>query len=252
MSRQDLSGQALAFRNLTLGYDRHPAVHHLDGEVARGALLAIVGPNGAGKSTLLKGIAGVIPPLDGSIERAGIRTRDIAYLPQAADIDRSFPIDMFDMVAMGLWRRCGLFGGLGRADSDRVSAAIAAVGLTGFERRALTTLSGGQMQRALFARLLLQDAPVILLDEPFTAIDTRTVSDLLALVARWHGEKRTIIAVLHDMDIVRAHFPQTLLLAREQVAWGPTVNVLSAENLLNARRMIEAFDQAAHDCERAA
>ena len=243
---------ALAFRDLTLGYDRHPAVHHLDGAVEQGALLAVVGPNGAGKSTLLKGVAGVLSPLGGAIERGAAGARDIAYLPQAAEIDRSFPIDVFDMVAMGLWRRCGLFGGFSRADAAHVREALAAVGLAGFERRAIATLSGGQMQRALFARLLLQDARVILLDEPFTAIDTKTVADLLDVVARWHGEKRTVVAVLHDIDLVRAHFPHTLLLAREKVAWGPTREALSAENLLAARRMIEAFDTHAHDCERAA
>ena len=243
---------ALAFRDLTLGYDRHPAVHHLDGAVEQGALLAVVGPNGAGKSTLLKGVAGVLAPLGGQIERGAAKARDIAYLPQAAEIDRSFPIDVFDMVAMGLWRRCGLFGGFSRADAAHVREALANVGLAGFERRAIATLSGGQMQRALFARLLLQDARVILLDEPFTAIDSKTVADLLALIARWHGEARTVVAVLHDIDLVRAHFPTTLLLAREKVAWGPTREALSADNLTAARRMIEAFDTHAHDCERAA
>lgn len=242
----------LRFRDLTLGYDRHPAVHHLVGEVERGALLAVCGPNGAGKSTLLKGIAGALRPIGGRIEREGCEPRDIAYLPQAADIDRSFPISVFDMVAMGWWRTIGLFGGLGAARRQKVFDAIAAVGLTGFENRPIGTLSGGQMQRMLFARLLLQDAPVILLDEPFTAIDARTMADLVAIVNRWHGEKRTVIAVLHDFDMVREHFPQTLLLARERVAWGETRETLSPDNLLRARRIVEAFDREALECTRAA
>ena len=108
------------------------------------------------------------------------------------------------------------------------------------------------MQRALFARLLLQDAQVLLLDEPFTAIDERTTGDLLVLIARWHGEGRTIIAILHDFDLVRRHFPQTLLLAREAVAWGPTAAVLSPANLARATRMCEAFETDAHNCVRAA
>ena len=103
----------LQFHNLTLGYERHPAVHHLDGAVEAGALIAVVGPNGAGKSTLFKGITGAIKPLAGAIERGGIDARDIAYLPQIADIDRSFPINVYDLVAMGLWRSKGLFGGIG-------------------------------------------------------------------------------------------------------------------------------------------
>src|SRR5215217_3368268 len=216
---------ALAFKNVTLGYDRHPAVHHLAGEVKAGALMAVVGPNGAGKSTLFKGIVGMIKPLSGGIDLCGARARDIAYLPQIADIDRTFPI--------------GLFGGIGRSERHKVHEAISAVGLSGFEERPIGTLSGGQMQRSLFARLLLQDAAVILLDEPFTAIDAKTTSDLLDLVRRWHAEERTVVAVLHDLDLVKRVFPDTLLIAREPVAWGRTGEVLHPENLLKARRMVE-------------
>jgi len=243
---------AIRFHDLTLGYDRHPAVHHLNGVIESGALLAICGPNGAGKSTLLRGIAGALTPLSGSICLLGIEPRDIAYLPQAAEIDKSFPINVFDLVSMGLWRRCGLFGGISRKDDAAIRAAIAAVSLSGFESRPVRTLSGGQLQRMLFARLLVQDARLILLDEPFAAIDSRTVADLLDLVARWHKERRTVLVVSHDLDLVRASFPQTLVLARETIAMGKTANVLTPENLSKARAMIEAFDREAQACERAA
>jgi zinc/manganese transport system ATP-binding protein len=242
----------LRFHNLTLGYERHPAVHHLDGAVESGAMVAVVGPNGAGKSTLFKGIVGVLKPLAGSIEREGLEARDIAYLPQAAEIDRSFPIGLYDMVAMGLWHTKGVFAGIGAKDHKAIEAAIAAVGLSGFEQRAIGTLSGGQMQRMLFARLLLQEARAIVLDEPFTAIDAKTSADLVALVQRWHREGRTILVASHDLDLVKATFPQTLLLAREPVAWGPTGEVLTADNLLKARRMCEAFDETAEACVVAA
>lgn len=247
MGRERVMGDVLAFRDLTLGYDRHPAVHHLDGTVPEGALLAVCGPNGAGKSTLLKGIAGILTPLAGEIE-SRVPAREIAYLPQAAEIDRSFPIDVFDLVSTGLWRRTGMFGGVGRADRTRVEEAIAAVGLGGFEARPIGTLSGGQMQRTLFARLLLQEARLILLDEPFTALDSGTVADLVELVERWNGEGRTVLAVLHDMELVRHHFPQTLLLARETVGWGATREVLTSANLREARRMCEAWDDDAPAC----
>jgi len=243
---------ALRFRDLTLGYDRHPAVHHLDGPVERGALLAVCGPNGAGKSTLFKGIVGLLAPLSGAIDRNGSRIHDIAYLPQIADIDRSFPINVYDMVAMGLWRRAGLFGAIGRAQRHQVHDAIAAVGLRGFEERPIASLSGGQMQRTLFARLLLQDAAVILLDEPFNAIDAKTTADLLDIVRRWHGERRTVMAAMHDLELIRANFPEALLLAREPVAWGRTGDVLTPENLMRARRMCEAFDTQALECVQAA
>jgi len=238
----------IILRDVTLGYDRHPAVHHLSGEVASGALLAVVGPNGAGKSTLFRGLAGILKPLSGTIDLGGLDIRDIAYLPQSADIDRSFPISVFDFVGTGLWRRIGFFGGMGRHERDRIAQALAAVGLTGFENRNIGTLSGGQMQRMLFARVLLQDARLIVLDEPFNAIDARTSADLMLLVQRWHDEKRTVLAALHDFDLVRANFPETLLLARGLVAWGPTAQVLTAENLAEARRMCEAFDDSAAAC----
>jgi zinc/manganese transport system ATP-binding protein len=151
-------------------------------------------------------------------------------------------------VAMGLWRRAGVFGGIDRKARALIDQAIAAVGLTGFEDRAIATLSGGQMQRMLFARLLLQDARVIVLDEPFNAVDAKTAADLFDLVQRWHGEQRTVLTSMHDVDFVRANFPETLLLAREPVAWGRTAAVLTPENLLTARRMCEAFDQHAAEC----
>src|SRR5262252_2230707 len=225
----------LKFSDVTLGYDRHPAVHHLSGEVATGALLAVVGPNGAGKSTLFRGLVGILKPLAGSISLSGLDVRDIAYLPQTAEIDRSFPISVFDFVGTGLWRQTGSFGGIGKGARERIARSLASVGLSGFESRAIGTLSGGQMQRMLFARVLLQDARVIVLDEPFNAVDAKTSADLLALVKRWHAEKRTVLAALHDMDLVRANFPETLLLAREPVAWGATAAVLTAENLQAAR-----------------
>lgn len=238
----------ITFRDLTLGYERHPAVHHLNGTVEEGALLAVVGPNGAGKSTLFRGVAGLIKPLSGGIDLGGLDHRDIAYLPQSADIDRDFPISVFDFVGLGLWRRKGAFGSFKAADRRSVEAAVTTVGLSGFERRPIGTLSGGQMQRMLFARVILQNARLILLDEPFNAIDAGTAADLMALVREWHTEQRTVLAALHDFGEVRASFPETLLLARTPVAWGATREVLTADHLARARQMCEAFDDAAAPC----
>lgn len=231
----------LTFRDLTLGYSSHPAVHHLSGEVLKGSLMAVVGANGSGKSTLLKGIVGVLEPMAGScIVAPGTR---IAYLPQLSELDRSFPARVIDLVSLGLWPKRGLLGRITAEDRAAVARAISAVGLDGFEQRGIDTLSGGQLQRALFARVLVQDAELILLDEPFNAVDTKTVADLVALIGRWHGEKRTVIVVAHDLDLVRRAFPETLLLARRPIAWGRTAETLKPENLLRARR----FDEAWHD-----
>ena len=108
------------------------------------------------------------------------------------------------------------------------------------------TLSAGQFQRVLFARLLLQDADLILLDEPFNAIDSKTTAELLALVADWHARQRTVIAVLHDHSQVHQHFPQTLLLARGVVAWGETSDVLTPHHLAQARLLGESWDDHLH------
>ncbi|MEL6282178.1 MAG: zinc ABC transporter ATP-binding protein AztA [Pseudomonadota bacterium] len=243
---------AVVFQDLTLGYERLPAVQNLQTEIADGSLTAIVGPNGAGKSTLLKGMTGALAPLAGKVSFEALRRDDIAYLPQQSDIDRSFPLTVMDLVAMGLWREIGPFGRISGRHQDRIASAIATVGLTGFETRAIGSLSGGQMQRTLFARLLLQDARLVLLDEPFAAIDAKTMDDLISVVRRWHGEGRTVLAVLHDAETVSAHFPETLMLARELVAHGPTEKVLTAENQFRARQMCEACVGPPHTCGRAA
>jgi zinc/manganese transport system ATP-binding protein len=124
------------------------------------------------------------------------------------------------------------------------------VGLAGFENRPACALSRGQLQRVLFARLMVQEAPVILLDEPFTAVDDKTRADLLAIVHRWHDDGRTIIAVLHDYLQIRENFPDTLLLARECLDWGPTATVLSPENLNRAQLMAQAWAADAPVCIR--
>jgi zinc/manganese transport system ATP-binding protein len=241
---------AISLRDLTLGYDRHPAVHHVTGDVAQGELLALVGPNGAGKSTLLKGIMGELAPLGGSIDLHGLSRREIAYLPQQIDIDRSFPISVFDCVSLGLWREIGIGRGLDAERKRRVAQALTTLGLLDLADRPVGALSGGQFQRALFVRLMLQDASLILLDEPFRAIDAQAVADLVALIGRWHKEGHTVIAALHDFEQVRAHFPKTLLLAREVVAWGETRKVLSPANLAKARSLSAAFDDNADVCAR--
>jgi len=243
--------QGILVQDLTVSYDRHPAVHHVSCRLAPGSMTAVVGPNGAGKSTLIKAIVGLLKPAEGRVSTGDLKRADIAYLPQQAEIDRSFPITVADTVALGHWRRIGILGRLTGAMRKAVAEALSAVGLEGFEQRAIGSLSVGQFQRVLFARLLLQDARVILLDEPFNAIDARTTADLLDLVARWHGEQRTVVAVLHDMDQVRKHFPDTLLLARELIACGPTPQCLTAEHLLTARRMSESWNEDAAVCEPA-
>ena len=237
----------VTLENLTVSYRQHPALHHISGRFDTGSLTAVIGPNGSGKSTLLKTIMGLMQPAGGTLTVDTPRRR-IAYLPQQAEIDRSFPMVVRDCVMLGAWSAVSAWRKVDTGLLDRVNAAIHAVGLEGFEQRAVGSLSSGQFQRVLFARMLVQDADLILLDEPFNAIDSRTTDALLAVVHQWHDQGRTVLAVLHDDVQVQTHFPQTLLLARELVAWGQTDQVLTATHLQRARTLAEAWDEQAEIC----
>ena len=242
---------ALVIEDLTIAYHGHPAVHHVSGVFETGSLTAIVGPNGAGKSTLLGGIVGVQRFTQGRITRREdlCQPGSVALLAQLSGMNPDFPLRVLEVVAMGAWAKVGAFGAFDAPEHKAISAALKQVGLEGFEDRLVDELSVGQLQRVLFARLIVQDAPVILLDEPFSALDAATVRDLLAVTHQWHREGRTVIVVLHDLDMVRAHFPQTLLIARELVAWGPTHEVLTPENLLQADDRSLAWKDSASWCE---
>jgi zinc/manganese transport system ATP-binding protein len=230
-----MTSPALILRDLTLAHGRRIVAGPISGVFRPGSLTAVVGPNGAGKTTLLRALAGLHPPARGRIERGGLPPGRIALLPQASTLDRTFPITCRDVVALGHWDRIGPFGRAGAPQLEAARHALESVGLGGFGARPVNELSAGQFQRLLFARLIVQDAPVLLLDEPFNAIDERTTADLLGAVRAWHAQGRTVIAVLHDLDLVAEAFSETLLLAREPIAWGPTAQVLSAANRRRAR-----------------
>jgi len=232
---------AITLTDVTLGYGAQIAVAGVSGIFAGGATTVIVGPNGSGKSTLLKALAGAQPPQAGAIDRGELTRRRIAYLPQDPGVDRRFPINVADFVALGFERRLGLFGGMGAAERAELAAAIAAVGLDGLEQRPIDALSGGQFQRALFARVIAEDAPLILLDEPFAAQDARTTADLLRVIQRWRSERRTLVIVLHDLALARTLGDETLVMAREAVAWGPTDAVLTPGHLQRAHDVSERW-----------
>ncbi len=218
----------ILLRDVTVRYGRRVALEAVSGEFLSGSLTAVVGANGAGKSTLLAAIAGVVPLAGGVVDCAARRQQRMAYLPQLAAIERDFPLSVSEMITLGGWREFGAFRSPGTALRARAALAADTVGLAAGLGRPIGEISVGELQRALFARLIMQDAAVILLDEPFAAIDAQTIAVLLDQVTRWHREGRTVIAVLHDLDLVRARFPATLVLARRCVAWGTTDVALAA------------------------
>jgi len=233
--RRDVRCGCVRLRDLTVAYRDRVAVEAVSGVFAAGSLTAIVGANGAGKTTLLHAIAGLVAPRHGSIEIAGAEApADLAYLPQSDSIDRDFPISVLEFAALGGWARIGALGRVPPELRRRVMDALQTVGLAELAGRMLGELSVGQFRRALFARVIVQDAAIVLLDEPFSGIDAATSEHLLKLMQRWHGEGRTVMVALHDLDQVLAIFPETLLLARRALAWGETAATLTLEKLVEA------------------
>lgn len=231
---------AIRLAGVSVGHRRSSSdfvIKNIVGQFDIGSMTAILGPNGAGKSTLIKTIVGFLKPSVGEVLiNRGLRTQ-ISLLPQLSDIDKSFPISVYDLVALGAWRRLGPFKAYDEQERQRIHHALYRVGLHHQAHQLIGTLSGGQLQRALFARLIVRDPKVFLLDEPFAAIDEATCEDLVQIMQEWHQAGRTVIAVLHDAELVARVFPQTLLLAGEQIAWGATAEVLTEDNLQKARKV---------------
>lgn len=218
----------LKLSNIAVKYGHNVVLQGISGIFTKGSLTAIVGPNGGGKSTLLKAIMHFVPIFQGSLLNTFQKT---AYLPQRMEIDLNFPLTVDQVVSFGLWKEVGGFSGFNETHKNQIQEALKAVGMIDYKNAHLNTLSGGQLQRVLFARLILQNSEFILLDEPFTGIDSKTTYDLMGIVKLWHKECRTIIAVLHDLELVKHQFPETLLLAKKNMGWGKTKDILTSETL---------------------
>lgn len=245
--------KSIALHNLTVSYHRLPAIHHISAAFGEGESWAICGPNGAGKSTLLKAIVGLEKGDTGSIQFAGFARDQIAYLPQLAEVDRSQPMNVFELTALGLWYEIGSFGGVSRTQRSRILRALEKTGMQDFAKRQIGELSNGQFQRVLFSRMLVQDARFLLLDEPFNAIDEQTTKVLLAILSGCLKEQgQGVIAVLHDYAQVRANFDHTLLIAREKIASGKTENVLNEVNIAQAMAFHQDILDSKNWCEEVA
>ena len=225
---------SLRLDQVSAGYGGQLAIEGITGVFAPGTLTAVIGPNGAGKSTLLNLLAGVMRPQSGSIALEGAEAATTGYLPQATAIDRAYPISAMEFAALGRWREFGAFGTPAYELLPEVMVALETVGMQDKAAVAISDLSIGQFRRLLFARLIVQRARLVLLDEPFAAVDAQTTDDLLAVVRRWHEEGRTVVAVLHDIGQVREWFPSALLLHRRAIAWDATAAVLAPDCLAAA------------------
>ncbi len=225
----------LNVNNLSVYYGKICALSNISFETTCGHTLALMGPNGAGKTTLLKALAGLIPINSGEIlwnQRPLCETRqEIAYLPQRSDIDWSFPITVKTLIEMGRYPSIGMWRKWKKHDDEIVQKSIVSLGLQDFIDRQISELSGGQQQRVFLARALAQEAHVLLLDEPFTGLDSPSSQLLGELLKSLAQEGRLIIASHHDLATAPELFDQTLLLKKDQIGFGKTSEILTPQTI---------------------
>ena len=233
----------LQAKNLAIGYGAETIARDLSFDVAAGEILAVIGHNGSGKSTLVKTILGIETPRNGALLwEANAAPKPMGYLGQLTEFDRRFPMRVCDLVETGGWASLGFFDAAGQSARMRAWEAIDQVGLRDIATMPLHKLSAGQLQRALFARTMVQNAQLIILDEPFAAVDQNTEADLLQHVLGWVDEGRAVIMVLHNLSTVLQHCERTLLLGRGSGQFGPTEQVLNTQGLVDMGYL--AADQA--------
>ncbi len=227
--------QALHVEDLTVTYGATPALWDIDIDIPPGVMCAIVGPNGSGKSTLLKAALGLVRSVAGHVRFLGKPVAQmrgqIGYVPQRQTVDWDFPTTVRDVVEMGLYRSLGWFRRPGAAARDRAMTALAEVGMQDYADRQISQLSGGQQQRVFIARALVQDAPILILDEPMAGVDASTEAVIISLLKRLRDEGRTVIVVHHDLTTVKSYFDWLVMLNVRIIAQGPVAQVYTPENL---------------------
>ena len=240
---------ALNIQQLTVNYDKNPALWDISLSIPKGLLVGIIGPNGAGKSTFIKAALGLIKPLSGKVEFFGkplkeVRQR-IAYIPQRESVDWDFPVTVSDLVLMGRYGRLGLFRRPREADRAAADFYLNQMGMAGFENRQISQLSGGQQQRVFLARALLQEADLYLMDEPLTGIDLATKSVIMEMLKKLKNNGKTIFVVHHDLSSVEKYFDWTILLNMRLITYGPIAESFTLENLNAAYgKNYALFDEA--------
>lgn len=225
-------------KNLITGYSYSPVSAPININIKQGSMTALIGMNGCGKSTLLKTLAGLVKPLSGEVNYKNHYRPPIAYLPQQTDLDRDFPLNVYDVVSMGCWPKCNLWQRVKHQDHQNIEQALKKVNLAHLASTSISELSGGQFQRMLFARLFVQQAPILMLDEPFSGIDAETSESLIRLIQQLNQEGHTIIVVLHDNESVANFFPESLLLTPNKNYFGPSKMVIQAWNQLKQQKKI--------------
>ncbi|HZF74304.1 MAG TPA: ABC transporter ATP-binding protein [Acetobacteraceae bacterium] len=243
-----LSPAPLSVEHLTVAYGERPAVWDVTWAAPPG-LTAIVGPNGAGKSTLIKAALGLVPALSGQVRFFGrpleeVRDR-VGYLPQRASVDWDFPATALDVVAMARYPRMRWWGPVPRRHRDAARDALAQVGMAELADRQIGRLSGGQQQRVFLARALAQDADLVLMDEPFAAVDAATEQAIVAVLRDLVARGRSVVAVHHDLGTVPDYFAHVMLINARVFAAGPVAEAFTQANLAQTYgARLSVLDQA--------
>lgn len=227
----------IQIENLNVFYNQTPALSGVNLEITGSNIIGIIGPNGAGKSTLIKAILNIIPStgiskIDNKISKENLD--NVAYVEQKINIDYNFPIKVRECVSLGLYPKIGIFKKLKKSDWRKVDEALKLVGLDQFSNRQISELSGGQFQRVLIARCLVQEAKYIFLDEPFVGIDSVSEEIIMETLRDLRSKGHTILIVHHDLRKVHSYFDKVLLLNKEVISYGDTKETFTRENLTKA------------------
>ena len=226
----------IEIENLTVTYKDTPALDNINVTLSKSKIIGIVGPNGAGKSTLIKAVLNIIPSkgiikIDNKLSKDQLGS--VAYVEQKINIDYNFPIKVRECVSLGIYPKIGLFKKLKKEDWKKVDDALKLVGLEEFSNRQISELSGGQFQRVLMARCLVQEAKYIFLDEPFVGIDSVSEEIIMNTLRKLRDNGHTILIVHHDLRKVHAYFDEVLLLNKKLISYGSTKETFTRENLTN-------------------
>jgi manganese/zinc/iron transport system ATP- binding protein len=225
--------EVISVKNLTVSYQKKPAIKSINLKITEGSIVGIIGPNGAGKSTLIKAILGLLPYDTGEVKIFGKNLDEsrkrISYIPQREQFDWDFPINVEDVVMMGRYSHLGMFSFPGKKDKEIVQEKIQKVGMQDFRTRQIRNLSGGQQQRIFLARALAQESDIYLMDEPFVGVDAKTERTIFDLMNELREEKKTILVVHHDLGKVTEYFDKLILINQTLVAYGDTDLVFNKE-----------------------
>lgn len=225
-------------KNLSVSYDGDKkALEDISLQIQGPAIVGIIGPNGAGKSTLMKAILNLVDYKGNVIvgQKDGRKLgHTVAYVEQRSMIDYNFPITVKECISLGTYTKLGLFRRVGKKEFDHVESLLDQVGLSGFGDRPIKSLSGGQFQRMLVARCLIQESDYIFLDEPFVGIDSVSEKIIVDLLKELKKAGKTILIVHHDLSKVEHYFDNLLILNKELVAYGAVDHVFTPDTLAKA------------------